>query len=50
VLECVQLEDSNVNSNVMSPRSWFLSLERDGMGLVDREAAEAAMEAGQNPE
>jgi hypothetical protein len=57
-LECVQLGDSNVNCyevclamlGDVAAKLLPLSLERDGMGLVDREAAEAAMDAGENIE
>jgi hypothetical protein len=53
-LECVQLGDSNVNCyeicmamlNDVSAKLLPLSLERDGMGVADREAAEAAMASG----
>jgi hypothetical protein len=55
-LECVQLGDSNVNCyevclailGEVSAKLLPLSLERDGMGLADREAAEAAMGTAEN--
>jgi hypothetical protein len=55
-LECVQLGDSNMNCYEVclamlgeaSAKLLRLSLERDGMGLADREAAEAAMVTAEN--
>jgi hypothetical protein len=55
-LECVQLGDSNMNCyevclvmlGEVSAKLLRLSLERDGMGLADREAAEAAVVTAEN--